>query len=584
MPKLIAHYGAGHLSLGYAVPWTPWLLLAEIRSGSGETENELMMGYSVWPGVILGIICLADVRWAAFAGILWLTYSLWAEKKSWQFVKKQTLNLVLAFLISAPLTLPLIQYTYLSTRSAMVPADNLVNFLNPVDLIRLFISGPGNHETMLYPGIVVLALSIVVIFSKEIRRKNYYWFILALLSLIFSLGENIPGMEFVYSIPGVSLLRVPSRALFLFLFSLSILAAVGMDNLLNTELSTGLKRNLRLSLSGISAFVLFMVVALGVFEGEISAWVVASAVIWVLCTVILGAGFSSDENKKKWLVALVILLIIDLGLLDINLNYRKPIGEVLGEDQQVAAFLAEQGGHFRVYSPSYSIAQQTAVIYGLELADGVDPLQLQSYVEYMEPATGVPQEGYSVTLPPFNYQNGDPSTSNESFLQDEQLLGDLNVRYIVSEYDLPLEHAQLVNKFGNTRVYELETFSPRVYTLLDDGTVEESKLLSWTPNTIRLSATGGGKLILKEINYPGWKVMVDGNDTELVQDSLFREVFLPPGEHTVVFTFTPAVLNIGLVFAFLGWAVLLVLYWQKKRVIRQESCDPVSLGRRLLIQ
>ena len=28
LPKLYAHYGAGHLTLLYAVPWTPWLLLA----------------------------------------------------------------------------------------------------------------------------------------------------------------------------------------------------------------------------------------------------------------------------------------------------------------------------------------------------------------------------------------------------------------------------------------------------------------------------------------------------------------------------------------------------------------------------
>ena len=29
LPKLFAHYGAGHLTLLYAVPWTPWLLLCQ---------------------------------------------------------------------------------------------------------------------------------------------------------------------------------------------------------------------------------------------------------------------------------------------------------------------------------------------------------------------------------------------------------------------------------------------------------------------------------------------------------------------------------------------------------------------------
>jgi hypothetical protein len=36
MPKLFAHYGAGHLTLLYAVPWTPWLLSSShVRVSSG---------------------------------------------------------------------------------------------------------------------------------------------------------------------------------------------------------------------------------------------------------------------------------------------------------------------------------------------------------------------------------------------------------------------------------------------------------------------------------------------------------------------------------------------------------------------
>ena len=32
LPKLFAHYGAGHLSLLYAIAWTPWLLYTSRRS------------------------------------------------------------------------------------------------------------------------------------------------------------------------------------------------------------------------------------------------------------------------------------------------------------------------------------------------------------------------------------------------------------------------------------------------------------------------------------------------------------------------------------------------------------------------
>jgi hypothetical protein len=55
LPKLYAHYGAGHLTLLYAVPWTPWLLWAHRRC--------LERSRWAWgPAVILALIFLADPR------------------------------------------------------------------------------------------------------------------------------------------------------------------------------------------------------------------------------------------------------------------------------------------------------------------------------------------------------------------------------------------------------------------------------------------------------------------------------------------------------------------------------------------
>ena len=63
---------------------------------------------------------------------------------------------------------------------------------------------------------------------------------------------------------------------------------------------------------------------------------------------------------------------------------------------------SEETVPFRIYSPSYSIPQQAAALNELELADGIDPLQLMSYVGFMEETTGIPVNSYSVTMPPFS--------------------------------------------------------------------------------------------------------------------------------------------------------------------------------------
>ena len=76
LPILFAHFAAGHITLVYAVSWTPWLLLAEFTVKKNRFRN---WSWAL-PGIVLGIISLADIRWSVFAGILWLGYGLFARK------------------------------------------------------------------------------------------------------------------------------------------------------------------------------------------------------------------------------------------------------------------------------------------------------------------------------------------------------------------------------------------------------------------------------------------------------------------------------------------------------------------------
>jgi hypothetical protein len=115
LPKLYAHYGAGHLTLMYAISWTPWLLLA-----TSLYFKKQRWFFLVLPGLILGLIFLADVRWAVYAGALWigwLVFISWQKTKesktgSWQTIKYSTLFLVaqilIAVLLTAVLWLPLL--------------------------------------------------------------------------------------------------------------------------------------------------------------------------------------------------------------------------------------------------------------------------------------------------------------------------------------------------------------------------------------------------------------------------------------------------------------------------------------------
>ncbi|MFN2151629.1 MAG: hypothetical protein ACK2T5_08540, partial [Anaerolineales bacterium] len=159
MPKIWAHWGAGHLTLVYAVPWTPWLLLS-IYTSRRSVLRHSARPQGVFSGLIMALIFLADPRWAAMAGLLWLAY--WFVR-SRSFRKSALISqpiqsdsvqvepqlppvygwppllvqLVIAALLAAPLLLPLLEYTSLSTRTNLSSSEMLVFSLPPAQLFGL---------------------------------------------------------------------------------------------------------------------------------------------------------------------------------------------------------------------------------------------------------------------------------------------------------------------------------------------------------------------------------------------------------------------------------------------------------------
>jgi hypothetical protein len=264
---------------------------------------------------------------------------------------------------------------------------------------------------------------------------------------------------------------------------------------------------------------------------------------------------------RIWLAGALLLGLLDWGGVDLQAFDGRSPAAVHAEGAAVAAYLAAQPGKFRVYSPSYSLPQQTAARYGLDLADGVDPLQLETYAAFMEQASGVPRTGYSVTVPPF--ETGDPETANQEYSPDPARLGLLNVRYVVAAYDLPVAGLALRARFGETRVYENQLARPRAWVQLKGAVpgeqAREAAGIVWSPNRIAVTADGPGLLVLSEIAYPGWRAWVDGQERQVqVVSGLLRGVQLEAGPHAVIFAFRPASLYLGIALFLIGCAWMLI--------------------------
>ena len=544
LPRHFAFWGNGHLTTIYGMMWLPWIFAAAFESPSFGRKWKFLS-----PGVVLGMIFLAYPPGALYGGAAWVVWEFARRGRNliaWgRRVGIQTLQ---AVLLASPLAVPMWEYTQLSTRSQMTAGDILVYSLPPAKLLGLLFPDYGAHpEGLAYFGVVVFGLFLVGLLA---RKAPPFWTWLAAASLVFSLGEHIPGMQLLAGLPGFSLLRVPSRAMFLTGFAGAVAAAYSIEYL-QGFVDEKVKRRLRMVFIGLAGFVIFFALGVSLLTGKAAVEFLMGAVWISLFSMLLVVVLRGSISQQAWMGALLILAAADLGSMTASSYVSRPVDQVLAEGGQAAGFIASQPGVFRVYSPSYSIPQQTAAVFGIELADGVDPLHLKSYSQYFDAASGVPREKYSITLPPFEGQ-GEIGELNAGYVPDAKLLGRLNVRFIAAEFDIQAEGLVLREQFGQTRIYENMDAMPRAWVERADGQVDLVDQVDIYPNKVKLSADGPGKLTLSEIAYPGWQVRVAEKKAEIGTDGLLRTVDIGAGRQEIIFRFFPRSVYAGIALGLTG--------------------------------
>ncbi len=82
---------------------------------------------------------------------------------------------------------------------------------------------------------------------------------------------------------------------------------------------------------------------------------------------------------------------------------------------------------------------------------------------------------------------------------------------------------------------------------------------------LEVEAASPGWLVLRDLYFPGWDALVDGQPAEIrVADSAFRSVRLAAGRHEVVFLYRPDSFKLGLVLSFLAALVIAAGLWSSR--------------------
>ena len=144
----------------------------------------------------------------------------------------------------------------------------------------------------------------------------------------------------------------------------------------------------------------------------------------------------------------------------------------------------------------------------------------------------------------------------------------LGVGYYVTSDSRP-EYAAIAASPNYREIGEPSYY--RVFELVDkqppyrfDGPVEK---LAWLPETRRFKVQSqGGRFVLAEQYFPGWRATIDGQEFPNQQwEGLFQSVIVPAGEHTVEFSYRPDSVKQGIQISAASWLALGVLLLVRKK-------------------
>lgn len=607
--KLLAHVAGGHVSMVGTVAWLPWAFLFTHLALS---KKEVL--YSLLAGLALALQVTTHTQILVYTAYALLAYSLgqmWASRRADGWLTSLTSSLkVLApiplvfVLLGAVQILPLVEMTPYSNRALSLSEASAYS-LSPLTLfVGLFLpSHRAGHELTVYLAFLPLVLALLAV-VRERSRPVLFFGGLALFGLIFTLGTATPLFTIVYYLlPGLRWVRTPSRAIFFVALAVAVLAGYGFDVL--TAKGWNIRARRRLTLAGIAVVLVCLLLAVGLlfFYGQVSRATVGLAVFPSLSIglVILGSQleetrfFSKNQvSRGAFLGAVMVaVLLLDLWSFDHSLLLLASQEEAFAPQREVAEYLAAQPGVFRVYSPSYSLPPHVAARFGLQLVDGVEPVHLARYDEFMSLAGGYPLDSFSVTIPPFP-QGQEIAEAHRHTRPHLALLGLLNARYLAAEFPMESEHLKLKKQIGRTYVYENELALPRAFVVfqtrpapaitLDEltasfdpealalveggrdldgaGPFQEATITRLTPDemVVNVELEAPGFLVLSEMWYPGWRAYDNGRPVPLYRtDYVLRGLYLDPGPHTVQVVYEPWTFKVGFWIS-LGCAAGLTLY------------------------
>ena len=448
-----------------------------------------------------------------------------------------------------------------------------------------------NHE---YLGLAALLLALVAFLGGPDPGLRWFFVGIGGTALLFALGAHTPVWRILYEVlPGISLFRAPSMAIFVTGFGVATIAGLGVDRGLELVREGSSDRILRLLalplLALVTGTLLSLSGSLPGLWGSLFGWVPTEAAaqgleaarphmtrgfsMAALITALVGATWWAAGRGllgvTSAVATLALLVALDEARVDgafiQTIEFESfaaphPSAELLRERAQVDP-------PFRVLSLERGGQDVSLAMHGLELAAGHHPNDLARYRELIGmTGSGLPRH----LAPPFHPNVARILNVRYVLWPDRDYgpieaytgLGPLEVveRLQLADgsvystlYAYPgLPRARLVGEalvVEEARVLDVildpDGYDPATQAVMSEppplelggpGIESSVEWVEQTPNRLVLNveSSGAGLVVIADNWFPGWKAYVDGVESPVLRvDHTLRAVPTQGGRHHV---------------------------------------------------
>ncbi len=570
------------LSVGVWLPLTLFFL-------EGAFQARAQDGGVTWVGRFMSSLTLAGMAfgvsilgghpqtslYVAYCCVGYIVYRLWAQRSEpgWPNGLAASLRLAAPFAfvpliglgLAAAQWLPTLEFIRFSTRAEL--NYSTVSWGLPIhELVSLIYPGYSGNSPQ-YVGVVPMILVAAGLFLPQRWRGQGFWAVTAVVSLLLSFGGNTFLFNAFYNIaPGFASVRDQERVIFLFAFSLAVLAGYGAKELAD-RLDSG-RQAVDALARGVGRFAAALLALTALFlygwarsqsagEGDVFIGALRHHLFTLLllagCCVWLAVRPHALCGRALWQIGAIGLIAFNLFTVNWEFHAHSIPPEGFFPETSTVQFLRAQSAvrpqSFRISSAGLLPGGSSAgAVYGLRDITGNSPLHLAAF------------EQFSARMGEWRKWQ----LLNVLYALDTRDLDGPGLRRVHEEADLkvyeitdPFPAAWVVHEVrvaaDDDEAYDLlnmDTFDLRRTAVIEgqlpfelrSGEGSTAQILEASANRMLVQAelAAPGLLVLSEVYYPGWEAAVNNQRAPLVRtDAILRGVPLPAGSHRVEMWYQP---------------------------------------------